>query len=680
MILDSITKSLQFVLSATVATTQLPCVTSWSDVTSTTTTAGAADTVTNNTTAVTIVAAPASSTQRSVTFISIYNADTAAATVIVNYNDNSTLRKLVSITLQPGETLQFSNDDGWTVIDNTGHIQSAGKPVGSAAGDLSGTYPNPTVAKVNGVSVSGTPSTGQVLITSSSSAATWSQLNTSAAASPAEIPVMTGGGQSIWVQSSSPSSPTLGDIWVPTTPLTASTISAASTASASQQTFIGNVAAPAVIATGLSGATAASRYVGATTSGAPTSGTFAVGDFVVDQTGQVRVCTVAGSPGTWVAVGTLTAPYTLKTGSDANIGLIIEANSATQSANLQEWVTSTGSNVLFVNNTGTMTSNTISSGTASYRAGVQGNAHASLQIDSNGTVEFGNGTSSSDTFLTRPATQQLNVNAALSVTGLSGATAASRYVGATTSGAPTSGTFAVGDFVVDQTGHLWVCTAAGTPGTWTNAGSSSGVSSFNSRTGAVVPQNSDYWNLGLTAIRPIVPQSGEYLVAPNTGQTLNGFDPSNGTLYLTPLDIAVAHTFVKIACCVTTAGSSGAVFRMGLYADDGTGSRPTGAPLLDAGTKVATSVGDQTITISYAASVGRIWAGLVTQGAPTTTPSYMSTGTMLEIPPAYLSTSGLGASNYSYRCWQMSSVTGSLPTLSGIAKTNASTPYIGLGA
>jgi hypothetical protein len=53
-----------------------------------------------------------------------------------------------------------------------------------------------------------------------------------------------------------------------------------------------------------------------------------------------------------------------------------------------------------------------------------------------------------------------------SASGLTGATAASRYVGATASGAPSSGTFATGDYIVDQTGSLWVCTAAGTPGTW----------------------------------------------------------------------------------------------------------------------------------------------------------------------------------------------------------------------
>lgn len=81
----------------------------------------------------------------------------------------------------------------------------------------------------------------------------------------------------------------------------------------------------------------------------------------------------------------------------------------------------------------------------------------------------------------------------LAVSGLTGATAASRYVGATTSGAPASGTFVVGDFVIDQTAKVWICTTAGSPGTWTQiTASNGGVISFNSRTGAVAPTTGDY--------------------------------------------------------------------------------------------------------------------------------------------------------------------------------------------
>ena len=57
------------------------------------------------------------------------------------------------------------------------------------------------------------------------------------------------------------------------------------------------------LAAGMTGATASSRYAGATASGAPVAGTFAVGDWIIDQTGKIYVATVAGSPGTWVQVG-----------------------------------------------------------------------------------------------------------------------------------------------------------------------------------------------------------------------------------------------------------------------------------------------------------------------------------------------------------------------------------------
>ena len=57
-------------------------------------------------------------------------------------------------------------------------------------------------------------------------------------------------------------------------------------------------------------------------------------------------------------------------------------------------------------------------------------------------------------------------------TGLPGAVSATRYVGGTATVHPSTGTFAVGDFVITQNGTVLICTTAGTPGTWTNAAGS----------------------------------------------------------------------------------------------------------------------------------------------------------------------------------------------------------------
>jgi parallel beta-helix repeat protein len=73
-----------------------------------------------------------------------------------------------------------------------------------------------------------------------------------------------------------------------------------------------------------------------------------------------------------------------------------------------------------------------------------------------------------------------------SPTGLTGATAASRYVGATASGAPVSGSFVVGDFSVDHTGAFWICTTAGSPGTWTEVYPGTGLTNPMSASGDMI--------------------------------------------------------------------------------------------------------------------------------------------------------------------------------------------------
>jgi hypothetical protein len=153
-------------------------------------------------------------------------------------------------------------------------------------------------------------------------------------------------------------------------------------------------------ATGLTGATAASRYVGATSGGAPVSGSFLMGDFVVDTVNNTfLVCNTAGSPGSW-------------------------------------------NTIVNRSNSETLTNKTLTSPVIN--GSVTGNASVSL---SNFIV--------ANEFIAN---------------GITGAAAASTYAGGTASGAPTTGAHTLGEFVIDQTGKIWICTSAGTPGTWAPVG------------------------------------------------------------------------------------------------------------------------------------------------------------------------------------------------------------------
>jgi len=114
IVLSQTTDKIQVVLTGSVTTNQLQCVASWRDITATPTyVAGRSVAVTNNTTDVDLVAAPAASTQRIIDYLSIYNADTAAATVIVKYDANGTDYILAKETLEVGEKLVFTNETGF---------------------------------------------------------------------------------------------------------------------------------------------------------------------------------------------------------------------------------------------------------------------------------------------------------------------------------------------------------------------------------------------------------------------------------------------------------------------------------------------------------------------------------------------------------------------------------------
>lgn len=132
IILDSITKSLELKLGGAITTNQLPVVVSYIDVTTTTYTPIESDTITTGTTAVTIAAAPAASTQRQIKYISVQNQDTVAATIILQYNDNATIRQIAKILLAVNDTFFYTDGEGYRVMDNNGCIKTVGTITGAA--------------------------------------------------------------------------------------------------------------------------------------------------------------------------------------------------------------------------------------------------------------------------------------------------------------------------------------------------------------------------------------------------------------------------------------------------------------------------------------------------------------------------------------------------------------------
>ena len=115
LVLSQTTDTIQIVLGGAVTTAQLPCVTSWRDITTTAYTPDRTTQTTNNTTPVNIVPAPSASTQRVVDYVNVYNADTVNADVTILYNDNGTTYVLFDATLVTGGRLEYTSENGWQV-------------------------------------------------------------------------------------------------------------------------------------------------------------------------------------------------------------------------------------------------------------------------------------------------------------------------------------------------------------------------------------------------------------------------------------------------------------------------------------------------------------------------------------------------------------------------------------
>jgi len=128
LILSQTTDTIQVSLASTVTTRELECFASWRDITATPSyVAGRTSTLTEGTFDVEIVESPIFATQRVIDHISIYNSDTASATVTVKFDADGTQYTLWKGTLATGERLGYEDGDSWHKINADGDRITVGE-------------------------------------------------------------------------------------------------------------------------------------------------------------------------------------------------------------------------------------------------------------------------------------------------------------------------------------------------------------------------------------------------------------------------------------------------------------------------------------------------------------------------------------------------------------------------
>jgi len=140
-------------------------------------------------------------------------------------------------------------------------------------------------------------------------------------------------------------------------------------------------------------------------------------------------------------------------------------------------------------------------------------------------------------------------------------------------------------------------------------------------------------------------------------------------MYLVHIDVDVVQAFDRIGLAVTGAGTAGSIVRLGLYADDGTGSGPTGTDLLGLGSNIdGTSATNQAITIAKTLQPGRYWRAAVCQVASCTV---QSTDTITALDSVGMVNQADGWSDHKAQA----GVAGALPTI-GSPTNGSGGPHI----
>lgn len=137
ILLDATTHTLEATTSAAVSTNY---VISYADITTSTFLPASSQGNITTATTTTVVAAPGASTQRQIKLASFYNNGSASQTVTVKKDVSGTEYIIISAVIAAGETLQYTDGNGWEVLDRAGRVRTGATQDTGYNGRLSAFY------------------------------------------------------------------------------------------------------------------------------------------------------------------------------------------------------------------------------------------------------------------------------------------------------------------------------------------------------------------------------------------------------------------------------------------------------------------------------------------------------------------------------------------------------------
>lgn len=175
---------------------------------------------------------------------------------------------------------------------------------------------------------------------------------------------------------------------------------------------------------------------------------------------------------------------------------------------------------------------------------------------------------------------------------------------------------------------------------------------------------------GASGIPRSIYKTGWYYTAAANTQT---HIPVEAEMRCSPFFVAEDITLDRIGLEVTSAGTAGALIRLGIYEDNGDGI--PGALVIDAGTVDATTTGVKEIVISQALARGDFHLAAAVQGAAATRPTIRAhSGSDAMFPAGHPTATQISA--YPIAGSYQTGVTGALPATAAITNPTTVPPRV----